>query len=1403
MSNSYRQTFNPLTGNFDLVLSGNAVLEPNLVYDQVVYVDKSNSRTYTEDGSYDKPFKSLVSMFTNVTDASASKKYACMVAPGSYVEANTLELKPHINLISFANDTVLISKLNGTSVKWSNNNPGRLFVQGIAFTNGVEVLNDNPTGVSGMVFDLDNCELASLIFNGRGGGKDFIQLRNDTRVTGITTIKSASTTIFNSTLIGLLTLNDVGCLNPDSFGSAITATLRNNYQLNVSIATTSFDVYVDAWGNNNIGTLTIVNNSSVASTFNCDVSTYPGTISLSGSPLPVVVRTSKTEGISYTPSTPANWPVVPDDAKEALDDLASRISSSNIIVEKDNTAIVNPASVLNYEGTPFKVTDAGSGQANIKIGPEINFNPVNLASIISPVDGDIACDINAQYAIKRYNAATSSWVSNISNLVFGDVDDGLNLGTGTGIFAQKTAQNLEFKSLVAGSNVTITPGANDITISASASGNAVVETFPILNGQTNTLIKTYTDKSKTLDLTYSVNRSVLDTFAKPLNIATQTIDYFTNTVLGSVVQPDGKIIVFGGFIAFAGQTGKTNIIRLNADGTEDTTFSNNAVVSAGVAKFNSIVRSVAVQSDNKVIVAGGFTNYNATGKNYLIRLNADGTEDTSFSNNAVVSGSTAKFNQTIYKVLVQSDGKILVGGAFTNYPASAPTTGNTYFIRLNSDGTEDTVYNATANRIGSTAKFNNIVISFSIQTDLKLLIGGEFTDYPTPATPTGKSYAIRLNTDGSEDTVFTGNIVNKLNPGFGFSTLSKIEARPDGKVAIVGEFTNYGSQTGKNYFIVLNSDGTEDTAFSANAIVSGTTSKFSDYCKSVICQSDNKIVVGGYFILYDGVAKSRVLRFNSDGTEDTTFTSNAVYDGVNSFFSNYVEDLFLNTDGKIYITGEFLSSVQSINRFRILNTNGTVFNPSLLVTNKLNSGVVNVTITQPDGKLIIGGTFTDFGGQLGKSYLIRLNSDGTEDTAFTSNAVVSGVTSKFNSTGFVIRITAIAVQTDGKILLGGFFANYNGSTGKNYLIRLNSDGTEDTAFSDNAVAVSGVAKFNANIDVIKLQTDGKILIGGSFTNYNTTGKNRLIRLNSDGTEDTVFSGNAVWVSPTTPRINNQVRTIAIQSDGKILFGGSFTNYNTTGKNFLIRLNADGTEDTVFTGNAVWISPTTNRISSSINSIAIQSDGKILLGGVFQNYFATGKNRLMRLNTNGTEDTPFSANAVVNGTTPRFSSNVLSIAIQEDGKILVGGQFLNWSAGTGKSRLLRFNSDGTEDTVFTNNYVLSGTTEKFRNSVNFISIEKTRIYISGAFSNYFLPYQTNSFFAAIEEEYRVQIAKLFGIPTNVNQFSFSTPTTFGPEAGFPTGVTVTFGTDGTVKYTSTTLASSDARVDTLTIETKAL
>jgi hypothetical protein len=136
-----------------------------------------------------------------------------------------------------------------------------------------------------------------------------------------------------------------------------------------------------------------------------------------------------------------------------------------IAVEENGTPVVS-ADTMDFQGTVFKVSNPSGSNADIKIGPEINLEPVDLVTITSPINGDIACDVNAQYAIKRYNSATSSWVSNISNLVYGDVDNGLNLGAGTGIFAQKLAQNLEFKSLTDGANISLISTATEIDIKA-------------------------------------------------------------------------------------------------------------------------------------------------------------------------------------------------------------------------------------------------------------------------------------------------------------------------------------------------------------------------------------------------------------------------------------------------------------------------------------------------------------------------------------------------------------------------------------------------------------------------------------------------------------------------------------------------------------------------------------------------------------------------------------------------------------------------------------------------------------------------------------------------------------------------------------------------------------------------
>jgi uncharacterized delta-60 repeat protein len=313
------------------------------------------------------------------------------------------------------------------------------------------------------------------------------------------------------------------------------------------------------------------------------------------------------------------------------------------------------------------------------------------------------------------------------------------------------------------------------------------------------------------------------------------------------------------------------------------------------------------------------------------------------------------------------------------------------------------------------------------------------------------------------------------------------------------------------------------------------------------------------------------------------------------------------------------------------------------------NNTVDSIAIQTDGKILVGGNFTTWNGT-NINRMVRLNSDGTRDTAFTTNAGTAA--------NNIVR--SIAVQTDGKILVGGNFTDWNGTT-INYILRLNSDGTRDTAFTTNA----GTAANNV-VRSIAVQTDGKILMGGNFTDWNGTTVNRIVRLNGDGTRDTAFTTNTGTAS------NGTVFSIAIQTDGKILVGGDFTAWNSVSANRIVRLNGDGTRDTAFTTNAGTAA------NAIVDSIAIQTDGKILMGGDFRAWNGTTVNRMVRLNSDGTRDTAFTTNA---GTA---ANNIVdSIAVQTNGKILVGGNFTTWN-GTTINYILRLNSDGTRDTAFTTN-----------------------------------------------------------------------------------------------------------------------
>jgi|GEM_PF-1101409 len=353
---------------------------------------------------------------------------------------------------------------------------------------------------------------------------------------------------------------------------------------------------------------------------------------------------------------------------------------------------------------------------------------------------------------------------------------------------------------------------------------------------------------------------------------------------------------------------------------------------------------------------------------------------------------------------------------------------------------------------------------------------------------------------------------------------------------------------------------------------------------------------------------------------------------------------------------------------------------------------VNATAVQGDGKVIFGGSFTiQDGTGVKNTRLARLNADGTLDTAFVTD-IRNG------------EVRAIVVQGDGKIVIAGSFTSISDSftaqtpVVRNRIARLNSDGTLDTAYNPN---------LDGDVRLLVVQDNSLILVGGAFSTVGGTGRGRIARLNSNGTLDTSFNadvrngevraiaierdGNPATSEALTiggsftsvagsdnrnriarvsstgaldaafnPNANGDVRGIALQADGRVVVGGNFSTIGGITRNRLARLNADGTLDASFA----------LEVNNEVRALHEQADGKVVILGVFTTIGTNSLNGMARLNTDGTVDTAYNPD-------PNFE--VRSVVEQTDGKLVAGGIFTNLGNAT-QQWVGRLNTDGTADTT---------------------------------------------------------------------------------------------------------------------------
>lgn len=613
--------------------------------------------------------------------------------------------------------------------------------------------------------------------------------------------------------------------------------------------------------------------------------------------------------------------------------------------------------------------------------------------------------------------------------------------------------------------------------------------------------------------------------------------------------------------------------------------------------FDNTVRTLSLQSDQKLIVGGDYLSLNGVANAYLTRLQPDGSIDETFN-------TGTGFNGKIYATYIQSDGKIIVGGSFTAFNGINAER----LIRLNVDGSYDATFNTTI------AVTNGIVYDICQQADGKIIIVGSFTKYNNYTV----NRVARILPNGVLDTTFITGSGSSLN-------ITHARILSDGKILLTGNFTGFNN-TAVNRMVKLHTDGSVDADFNIGT-------GFNADVNAVSIQPDGKIILGGNFTSYNGVVANRIIRINEDASRDTSFSTGS------GFSHDAVQVIKTDFYGNIMIGGSFtdLYNGTEVNRICFLNLDGS-FKSDFDIGSGPGSSSVLALANTSDGSWYVGGSFSVFDG-LNQGRLAKITSDGEHDTGYLSAGI-----------GFDNSVLKIVPLPNKKTMLFGSFTKFNGVFNSG-IARILEDGRNDSTFN------SGKSGANNLIRSAVIQSDDKIICGGSFTKYNETISNRIVRILPDGAIDNTFVVGSGF--------NSQIYAMAIQPDQKVIVAGNFTSYNGTTSARIIRLLQNGLRDPGFNIGL--------GADAIIETLYIQPDGKILAGGRFNTFNGNVSPRLVRLNPDGSVDSGF-----IVGT--GFDKYVYAIGVQSDQKIIVGGSFLTYK-GNAEKRIVRLNPNGSIDFTF--------------------------------------------------------------------------------------------------------------------------
>ena len=374
---------------------------------------------------------------------------------------------------------------------------------------------------------------------------------------------------------------------------------------------------------------------------------------------------------------------------------------------------------------------------------------------------------------------------------------------------------------------------------------------------------------------------------------------------------------------------------------------------------------------------------------------------------------------------------------------------------------------------------------------------------------------------------------------------------------------------------------------------------------SLVRQSDGKLVTVGNYLsgsYYD----FGLVRYNSDGSLDTSFDGDGKVSTALSSYDDKAEKVIQQTDGKLVAVGHSSSGTWSFAVARY-NSNGTIdatfSGDGKQVTAIGSSDAATAVIQQSDGKLLIGGSAY---GSSNDFALVRYNIDGTLDTAFGGDGKVTTTFAPMNS-----QIMSLFQQTDGKLVAAGYRSTVSGSSYDFVLVRYNLDGSLDTSFDGDGISITSNGICYSAIR----QVDGKIVAAGYISG--SGGGFKLVRYNENGSLDASFNGTGVvFTTIVAGHLNNAATSVIQQSDGKLIAVGSSSNgTNTVGYFVAVRYNQNGSIDTTFSGDGKVLE-SVNGVSGG-RSVIEQPDGKIVISG----FSETSGAALMRIES-GQPDSDF-------------------------------------------------------------------------------------------------------------------------------------------------------------------------------------